>query len=264
MMGRKLGNYLIRVKTWIFLYPVPFRAIVKWYDRLLDAVAKEKLADFQEFTSRGGVVPRHLLSDNQKFWQDGGNDVLYSAAEIQEKNVIVLGGYLGDSVNRYLKLGAQTVDVFEPAPAFFEKLQEKFHLVPQVSLTDKAAWIRDEALEFWLDGDGTGFSGREGTTVTVEGISFSTWLSRQEKSRDFFIEINIEGSEYAVIEDLLSTGTVNRLSTILVQFHNFAPESELQRALLRSKLATTHSETMNYPWVWEKWSLRSAQLNEIK
>jgi FkbM family methyltransferase len=190
---------------------------------------------------------------HQKFWQDGGIDLLASVEDVKEKNVIVLGGYLGDSVDRYLKLGANSVDVFEPVLEYFEKLGGRFQGTNQVNLIHKAAWIRNETLEFWLDSDGTGFSGKTGTSISVEAIRLSDWLSTQEEGKKYFIEINIEGSEYALLEDLISTGMVNRLATILVQFHNFTPESECQRENIRNKLANYYSEKMNYEWVWEKW-----------
>ena len=223
----KIKNYLTWLKTRIFLFPMPFRA------------------------HKAGSV-------HQKFWQDGGIDLLASVEEVEDKNVIVLGGYLGDSVDRYIKLGASTIDVFEPVSEYFEKMADRFKSVSQVNLIDKAAWIRNETLEFWLDSDGTGFSGRTGTSISVEAIRLSNWLSRQEEGKKYFIEINIEGSEYELLEDLISSGIVNRLATILVQFHNFSPESESQRENIRSKLANSYSEKMNYEWVWEKWILKES------
>ncbi len=221
----KIRNYLTQIKTWILLFPKPFREL-------------------------------HTGSVHQKFWHDGGIDLLASVEEVGDKNIIVLGGYLGDSVDRYIKLGASTIDVFEPVPEYFEKLVDRFQSVSQVNLVDKAAWIRNETLELWLDSDGTGLSGRAVTPISVEAIRLSDWLSRQEESKKYFIEINIEGSEYPLLEDLISSGMVNRLATVLVQFHNFSPESESQRENIRSKLANSYSEKMNYEWVWEKWILK--------
>lgn len=257
MVINKFQNYFMRIKTWVLLFPMPFREVYKWHDSLLNAVPTEELTRFQEFKSRGGIYPRTLGSDYENFFQDGGIDLLASVDEVEDRNVIVLGGYLGDSVDRYLKQGARTIDVFEPVPEYYEELKNRFQSISQVNLIDKAAWISDEALEFWLDSDGTGFSGRTGKAITVEAISLSSWLSRQETSTRYFIEINIEGSEYELLEDLMSSGMANRLATILVQFHNFSPESELQRANIRSKLAISHSEKMNYKWVWEKWTLKA-------
>jgi len=258
MVILKIKNHLTRIKTWVLMFPMPFREIHRWHDSLLNAVPTEELIRFQEFKSRGGIYPRSLGSDYQKFFEDGGSDLLASVEEVEGKNVIVLGGYLGDSVDRYLKLGARAIDVFEPVPEYFEKLDHRFRSMSQINLIDKAAWVRNETLEFWLDNDGTGFSGRTGTPITVDAIRLSTWLSRQEEGKKYFIEINIEGSEYALLEDLMSTGMANRLETILVQFHNFSPESETQRTNLRSELANSHFELMNYKWVWEKWALKAS------
>jgi FkbM family methyltransferase len=252
-----LKNYLTRIKTWISLFPLPVRDINGWYHSLLSAVPTEELSRIQEFKLRGGIDPRRAGSDHQKFWRDGGIELLASLEEVEDKCVIVLGGHLGESVERYLKFGARTIDVFEPVPEFFEKLESRFQSASKVNIVDKAAWVRNEKLEFWLDNEGTGFSGRSGTPITVEAIRLSTWLSGQEEGKQYFIEINIEGSEYELLEDLITSGMVSRLATILIQFHNFSPESERQRTNILGKLANSHFETMSYKWVWEKWVLRA-------
>jgi len=73
-------------------------------------------------------------------------------------------------------------------------------------LIAKAFWLRNETLEFWLDNDGTGFSGVTVTPITVDAIRL-------------FTEINTECSEYDPLsEDLMSSGMTNRLGTNLVEF----------------------------------------------
>lgn len=264
----KLRNYVARFTGWVGLFPFPFTAIENWYSKLLSHVPKSRLTDINEFfknggvfpndyeffVSNGGVVPKSLVSEHQKFLQDGGNDSLSSLPEIKGKRVVLLGGYLGDSTEHYLKLEAKQIVVFEPIAEYFEQLANRFSGNPRVQLVREAAWIRNETLTFSMDGDGTGLSGKSDKSINVQGTSLSDWLKANSSGENFFMEMNIEGSEYPILNDLISTGALDLIETLLVQFHDFTLDPEFLRAELRQKLRVSHSEVFNYPWIWEKWS----------
>ena len=68
-----------------------------------------------------------------------------------------------------------------------------------------------------------------------------------------FMEINIEGAEYVVLERILSAQVVSNIEILLIQFHNFGLEQELNRAEIRMNLSKSHKLTYCYDWVWELW-----------
>lgn len=251
---REPNTFLKRVGAWIQLIPIPFKSIDGWYSKLLMNVPRSRLADFNEFLKNGGVIPKSLLSPHQKFLQDGGNSALTNESEVAGRHVVLLGGYLGDSTQAYLDLGAKEISVFEPIADFYSHLSSRFSGESKVKLISKAAWVRNELLTFSMDGDGTGLSGKSDNQINVEGISLSDWLAVNSGDQGVFVEMNIEGSEYPLISDLVSKGAIMKIDTLLVQFHDFNDDSELQRAALRQSLRKTHVEVFNYPWIWEKWS----------
>ena len=69
-----------------------------------------------------------------------------------------------------------------------------------------------------------------------------------------FMEINIEGAEYVVLERILSAQVVSNIEILLIQFHNFESDSELRRANIRQKLMQSHEMVYCYDFVWEKWT----------
>lgn len=264
----KLRNYVARLLGWLGLIPLPFTPIENWYSKLLSLVPQSRLSDLNEFfrhggrvpndfeffVANGGIVPKSLVSAHQKFLQDGGNASLSGVSEIKDKRVVLLGGYLGESTEHYLNLEAKEIVVFEPIEEYFEQLEKRFAGNPRVQLVKEAAWIKNEKLTFSMDGDGTGLSGKSDKSIQVKGMSLSDWLKTNSRGENFFMEMNIEGSEYPILDDLISTGAFAVIETLLVQFHDFTQDSEFQRAELRQKIRASHSEVFNYPWIWEKWS----------
>jgi len=70
------------------------------------------------------------------------------------------------------------------------------------------------------------------------------------------LEMNIEGGEYEVLNRLISTRDLTKVSTILVQFHNYGLISELERSKLRNLMNETHENIFTFDWVWERWDRR--------
>jgi hypothetical protein len=85
---------------------------------------------------------------------------------------------------------------------------------------------------------------------------FLAFVEEQQISRIDLIKINIEGSEFDLFEYLLSHQFLSRITGILVQFHNFAPQSESRMQAIKSGLRTTHECVFEYKFVWEYWKLR--------
>ena len=68
--------------------------------------------------------------------------------------------------------------------------------------------------------------------------------------------MNIEGSEYRLLREIIDSGYINNIEFLQVQFHNFVEDAKLKRKHLRSKLKKTHSNIFNYPFIWEAWKLK--------
>jgi hypothetical protein len=65
-------------------------------------------------------------------------------------------------------------------------------------------------------------------------------------------KINIEGSEFELIDRLHATGWSPRIRCLIVQFHEFAPAAHAGRRRNRRQLSETHDCTWSHPWVDER------------
>lgn len=125
---------------------------------------------------------------------------------------------------------------FEPNDVFEQEIIET-----GTTLIKKAVWIEDGPVNFHvvtIDKYGkedrrTGASTlndkksewnskahREVSTVQVEGIDFSNWVISNFSSDDTIIlKMDIEGSEYEVLEKMITDGSIYYINELWIEFH---------------------------------------------
>jgi hypothetical protein len=70
-----------------------------------------------------------------------------------------------------------------------------------------------------------------------------------------FIEMNIEGGEYSLLEAMISNNLMMNIQRIAIQFHKIDDFSTSNRAEIKNKLKETHRLVLDYEWVWEVWEI---------
>jgi FkbM family methyltransferase len=100
------------------------------------------------------------------------------------------------------------------------------------------------------------FDRNEGSTnkeVVVK--SFETFITDENIKFVDFVKMNIEGSEYDLLNDIIDSGNIKKIQHLQIQFHNFVDDSETKRKMIRNKLKKTHKNIYNFPFIWERWDL---------
>ena len=198
---------------------------------------------------------RDRLAPIEAFILDGYHEKLYSNLSLdQESNVVILGGYKGASAIYLNTKYCSNVFVVEPLPRFAEILKDK--------LTDSKFKIFEFAIS---DGNGEIEIGIVGEKSGIRANSSQFFVASCRKASEFLtelssdidlLEMNIEGSEYMVLHELIESRVILSIRCLLVQFHGDSIKDELSRSILRQKLSETHICIFNYPWVWERWDIR--------
>lgn len=70
------------------------------------------------------------------------------------------------------------------------------------------------------------------------------------------LKLNIEGGEYDLLDRLIDTGYIERVGSIVVQFHEWFEDAYARRRRIHRGLARTHTIDWDYPFVWERWTRR--------
>ena len=68
------------------------------------------------------------------------------------------------------------------------------------------------------------------------------------------IQINIEGDEYSLLENMITNGVINKFSNVQVQFHLGIENDVARRIKIREGLVLNgFKNKFDYPFVWESW-----------
>lgn len=111
--------------------------------------------------------------------------------------------------------------------------------IPNLQVLDKAIWIKDGTMAFYLDkaknrnSAGSLFQGNaeQPHKIIVETVDFSFWMRNNFKMSDFVIvNFDIEEAEYVVLEKMLDDQTIRYIDKLFVEFHNdHFPKKKKQR-----------------------------------
>lgn len=187
------------------------------------------------------------------------NPGLLTDADLDADSVVVdAGAYVGDWAEEIHRRYGATVHAFEPAPSSVERLDERFADTPEISVVPCALGAADGPSPLGLAGPGSSFHSADppwGTTQ-VEVRDVARVLDALGVAEIDLLKLNIEGSEYAVIDRLEATGWLPRIRQVSVQFHEWAPGAYAGRRRNRRALQRTHVQQWDYPWVWEFWRRR--------
>jgi FkbM family methyltransferase len=196
------------------------------------------------------------LSPIELFRRDGYSDLITKDLGLEVgSEVWDFGGYLGDWSAIILYRYGCSIKIFEPVPAFAEKLRARFVGSDRISIRQYGVELWEGSRYFQTSGDGTGAFG-DGQQVEVAFRSAFELASAAPKVVSL-MAVNIEGGEYELIPALAEAALLDRINTILIQFHKVGEEWERERNRCKQILGKTHTLDWEYPFVWEKWSRKS-------
>lgn len=141
------------------------------------------------------------------------------------------------------------VDLFEAHPDFAkriemaldpESLREYLHPYGLSARTGKA-FISDAG-----DGSSIGSAGIECDLVAAHEAAARFGMPEVMK-------LNIEGSEYDVLDDLDKYGLIPETTLYLIQFHRNVPGYLERYETCISALGRSHQQVVTAPFVWEAW-----------
>lgn len=172
--------------------------------------------------------------------------------------VFDFGGYKGDWTAAVAQSQGAEFHVFEPHPSFAATLARRFANDPRIRVHDFALASRGGTFTLSDNLDASSVHGEVADGIVCRSVAVTEFFADRPLSRIDVMKMNIEGGEYDLLPALLDGGHVERIGTLLVQFHNFGPSDPSRREAIRKRLARTHDCDWCYDFVWEQWSLKQA------
>lgn len=150
---------------------------------------------------------------------------------------------------------------FEPEPRCFPHLKNVMSQVPNITHIKKAISTED-GTQSWNVGKLTVSGtlredknwGLTGEKILIETIDFCKWLEENIEEDDYvMITLDIEGSEYEVLQKMFETGAMKYINKMYVEFHGNKmynkQTSENIEAELKEKLLKTFGEECYFRFV---------------
>jgi FkbM family methyltransferase len=191
------------------------------------------------------------------WFRDRGDETLKFDYDLSSDSVVFdLGGYEGDWTAEISARYGSQVHVFEPVPAYYERLSSRFAGNKAIHTYPFGLADADKVVEVSLEGLASSAYRGAQDTVAVELREADAFLRQQAVDGVHLMTINIEGGEYDLLDHLLATGWVPRIRDLQVQFHDVFPDAEARMKRIQASLSETHYLTFQYPFVWENWRAR--------
>ncbi len=203
-----------------------------------------------------------FVLDIKRWFSDNGDKTLRLDYDLSRDSVVFdVGGYEGAWAQDISARFSCKVFVFEPVPAFAVAIQDKFADNTNISVCSFGLSNKNGELAISLSGDGSSFYATGSSAVAKTRVRKFDWNLLEELGvgRIDLMKINIEGSEYDLLDLMIENETISVVSNLQIQFHNFVPNAIARRDNIRRKLSLTHAETWCYEFVWENWILKDAQ-----
>lgn len=165
-----------------------------------------------------------------------------------------LGGYSGEYSEKIASLFNPTIYIFEPDKEFFDKLVTRFENNTKIKILNFALSNKTKNLNLVKDGESSSINKESNErTVQVKGILLSNFIKENLINKIDLLNMNIEGSEYVVLREMIKNSEIDKIESIQIQFHKNVRFYRVQRKLIHFHLKKTHKLIWSYDFVWERW-----------
>jgi FkbM family methyltransferase len=190
------------------------------------------------------------------FHRSGGNEQLVDALPLSSTDTVIdAGAYEGQWTDEILcRYGCGAILV-EPIPSFASRLRERYKANDRVELVQAALGNRSARASISVADDGSSIyrTASGSGVIEIDVLDVSAFLNEKLSGTCGCLKLNIEGSEYDVLERLLADGCAPKIKVFLIQFHDLVRDSATRREKIQRMLTQTHAAAFDYPFVWECW-----------
>jgi FkbM family methyltransferase len=191
----------------------------------------------------------------QRWFDDKGDEIHRINYDLDESSIVFdLGGYLGEWSEKIFNKYGCKIFIFEPVKKYYDEINNKFNndkiKTFKLGLSDK-----DSNVDVYDDGAQSSVYLKSGQKENINLVDYNNFINKNNIGVIDLMKINIEGSEFDLLEYIIKNNLHLKIKNIQVQFHKMFSDSESRRDKIRKELSKTHKLTYDYKFVWENWQL---------
>lgn len=196
-----------------------------------------------------------------KWFADEGDKTLRLFYDSLTPDSIVfdIGGFEGQWASDIYSKYLSKIFIFEPYMPFYSNIKNRFIKNDSINVFPFGLGSKDVVTSIFPAHDGTSIykqSSERSEIIEVKDIV--AFIKSEEISTIDLMKINIEGGEYELLERLIESGFIGRVTNIQVQFHDDYVENAGDKMnQIHNKLCETHELSWQYVFVWENWVLKN-------
>jgi FkbM family methyltransferase len=203
------------------------------------------------------ISPTIREKEVARYLNDGGDDFFRFDFELNEESIVFdLGGYKGQWASDIYSKYNCNIYVFEPVKIYCKKIQKRFEKNNKIVVFPIALSKETKTELVAINDDGTSLFKKNSTMEAIDFEDVQIFLEHSGIQKIDLMKINIEGGEYDLLDRLIETGIINKISFLHIQFHDFVPNSYERMNHIKSGLNLTHDNLLEYKFVWENWRLK--------
>lgn len=191
------------------------------------------------------------------WFKNNGDSTLRLDYDLTENSLVLdLGGYKGQWSSDIFAKYCCNIYIFEPVPAYSEKIRKRFEKNPRIKVFDYGLSNKTMNTKLIMNDDGSTIYNKrfnKRNIINISLIDIVTFLEQNDVNEIDLMKINIEGAEYDLLEYMIKKDLIKKVKNIQVQFHDFIPDSTKRMKKIQKKLERTHEITYKYDFVWENW-----------
>lgn len=185
-----------------------------------------------------------------------GDSILTLNYPLKDNSIVVdVGAYKGEFIEKLIEKHEPTIHALEPIKEFSNYLENKFKNNPNIIIHNFGLFDETKVVKISNLGAGSSiFARKEGSGEQNISLKSMKQFVIDEKIKEIdLLYLNIEGSEYRLLNHIIETGLIQNVKHLQVQFHNFIENAKYERKKIRKELRKTHYCVFNYPFIWERW-----------
>jgi len=197
----------------------------------------------------------HPQEIHRWFSDNGDNTHILNYDLNEDSKVMDLGGFVGVWAEKIINKYNPHVYLIEPIPQFYDQMVSKFHNNNKVHLMRTAVGNENKNGFIYLNGDGSSSNLSNESGIPVEYKTIEKILNDFNLDSVDLLQINIEGDEYPLLENMLTTGSAHKFKNIQVQFHMGIEDDVKRREWIHEQFIKNNFKLKyNYSFVWEAWT----------
>jgi len=195
-----------------------------------------------------------VLGNQIAFREANGENYCYDHNLNSESIVIELGGNSGTWISNIIQKFNPHVYTIEPLQGYYNQLKDRF-TNNKVKILKVGIGKENSPGVIYFDDVGSSRHLPNGNGESVEFVTMERLLNLWNLTTVDFLNVNIEGDEYDLLEHMIATGIVSQFKTIQIQFHLIGSDPAGRRARIQQGLAAAgFTQKYNFDFVWEAWS----------